>query len=595
MLRDLIKKEMKEHNLKLAKYNKQVFNYVFSKTQSRERAIIPANRYSNTYHINKYTDNTLKRIMSRQFLYKLPDMDLATDILKEHIDNNSTIYQVIDYDVDGISSGAVSHLIFKNIFKYKKHNTIVNKRKWGNGVNDTIIQQLLEIHKTKPIGLVITSDHGSSDGNRIQQLRDAGIDVIVTDHHIPNETNSPLGIANAFVNHKRSDSMFLNDITGTGVIYFTLFHYALKHTVHDIEMINQFYDIMPFVGLTVISDSVDMSDWVNRKLVKYTLNVLNSKRKLGHFWEVVRSEIMGSWFIDQEFISFNLIARLNSPGRIGDPTLTFKLMTADTHSGAKELLAEVTALNEKRKDLQSSSMKNLDEELIGKDTTIAYKKDIAGIQGIIASKLLFKNRSSITFCFTDERDGTLSGSGRSISESLSLIYILDRLKNKDYIIRYGGHAGACGVEIKKGYIKDFFNDVNNAMSNMTVDTEHYIIDDIITNSKVIYKTFMANIAELPYGQKYAQPLYISKFVLTNKRIISKNGNMFLVGNVKLVTEDGLSDDEYKILYTVTTEEERTKLLTSNNEELTIVYNIGVNKFRENKLNVTAEKIFYPEG
>ena len=348
---------------------------------------------------------------------------------------------------------------------------------------------------------------------------------------------------------------------------------------------------MPYVGLTTISDSVDMSDWVNRKFVKYTLNVLNSNRKLNYFWEVVREKVFKSWFIDQEFISFNLIAKLNSPGRIGDPTTSFKLMISDSYHKAEELLEEIEAINNERKNIQNKAMKNLDVELKNNKLTIAYKKDITGIQGIIASKLLFKNKSNIAFCFTNEHNNSLSGSGRSANKNISLIKLLNKLKNKDYIIRYGGHAGACGIEIKKDRVKDFYKDMETLINNSNISLVHHNVDDIITNERQIYKTFMANVAELPYGQNYPQPLYVSKFKLVNKKIIEKNGNMFLIGTVRLITDNGVSEETYKLLYTIDTIEEK-QILLNNTNELLIVYNIGLNKYKENRINITASNIYY---
>jgi single-stranded-DNA-specific exonuclease len=592
MLREKIKDHLKEYGFELAKPNRTVYDYVYKKTKSRERAIIPANRYNNLYHIYKYERNTLNKILNTKFLNKIPDIDKASEIIKKHMDNNSLIYQVIDHDTDGITSGVVGHKIFKQIFKYKRYKVMINKRIWKNGINETIVNNLLEIHKKKKIGLIITSDHGSSDGNRIQILKDHGIDVIVTDHHLPSSDNSPLGIADAFVNYKRDDSMFTNDITGTAVIYFTLLYYGLKYNLLKDKDIDEFYNILTYVGLTTISDSVDMGDWVNRKIVKYMLNILNSNRKLDYFWEVVRDQILYGWFIDQEFISFNLIAKLNSPGRLSMPDLSFRLMVADTYTKAKELLEEVEEINEKRKELQNNAIKNLDLELIGNNLTVAYKENISGVQGILASKLMSKNRTDIAFCFTNEQENTISASGRSNNENLSLIEILNRLKHKDYMVRYGGHNLACGLEIKKDSIETFFNDVNEIIETSKKGKSVYKIDDIITEPKQLYKTFMANVAELPFGQHYPQPVYASKFVLVNKRIISKNGNHFLIGTVKLVTDKGLSEENYKILYSIETEEERMKLINNDYNELFIIYNIGLNKYKENRLNITADKIYY---
>ena len=592
MFKEKLRKELNRFNLKLIKPNRLVYDYVYEKTKSREQALIPANRYNNLYNVQKYENNRLRYIMDKRFIKNLPDVNKAADLLDKHIKNNSLIYQVIDYDVDGITSGAVGFLMFKKIFNYKRYKVLVNNRSWKNGVNDTIIETLLEKHKKQPIGLVVTSDHGSSDGDRIQKLKDAGIDVIVTDHHLPSVTNSPLDIADAFVNHKRIDSLFTNDITGTAVLYFTYVYYALKYLKPNKETINKFYDLLPYVGLTTISDSVDMGDWVNRKFVKYTLNTLNSNRKLTPFWEVIKDTVFSGWFIDQEFISFNLVAKLNSPGRIGNPETSLKLMVADTTTKAYGLLEEIEELNNKRKQIQNDAIKNLDLELVNDDISIAYKKDITGIQGIIASKLLYKNQTTVAFCFTDEYEGTVSGSARSLSKDVSLIELLNKLKNKDYILRYGGHAMACGVELKKDSIETFYEDLKKVINTANAEVNHFALDDLIVEEKQIYKTFMANIAELPYGQNYPQPMYASKIKLINKKLIEKNGNTFLIGTIKLVTDEGLSKSNFKIFHTVTSEEEKERLKNAVNKEMLAVYTLGLNKYKQNKINITAEKLYY---
>ena len=592
MFKEKLRKEIDRFNLKLIKPNKVVYDYVYNKTKSREQALIPANRYSNLYNLQKYDNSRLRYIMDKRFIKHLPDVDKAADILNKHVKNNSLIYQVIDYDVDGITSGAVGFLMFKKIFNYKRYKVLVNNRSWKNGVNDTIIETLLERHKNQPIGLVVTSDHGSSDGDRIQKLKDAGIDVIVTDHHLPSITNSPLNIADAFVNHKRVDSLFTNDITGTAVLFFTYVYYALTYLKSNKETINKFYDLLPYVGLTTISDSVDMGDWVNRKFVKYTLNTLNSNRKLTPFWEVIKDTVFSGWFIDQEFISFNLVAKLNSPGRIGNPEASLKLMIANTPMKAQDLLEEIEELNNKRKQIQNDAIKNLDLELVNDDISIAYKKDITGIQGIIASKLLYKNQTTIAFCFTDEYEDTVSGSARSLSKDVSLIELLNKLKNKDYILRYGGHAMACGIELKKDSIETFYEDLKKVINTSHAEVNHFALDDLITEEKQIYKTFMANVAELPYGQNYSQPLYASKIRLVNKKLIEKNGNTFLIGTIKLITDQGLSKSSFKIFHTVTSEEEKEKLKNAVNKDMLAVYTLGLNKYKQNKINITAEKLYY---
>ena len=583
-----------KNNIELMIPNRNVYKYVLDKTNSRERAVIVGNRYKNIYHYQKYYSTPLSVIMSAKFIKKLPDIDKAIELIDKHVKNNSRILQVTDYDVDGITAGVIGYKIFKNIFKYRRFKVLVNNRSWKNGMNDTIINQILEQHKQKPIGLVITSDHGSSDGDRLKRLKEAGIDVIVTDHHIPSITNSPEGIVDAFVNHKRSESLYTLDITGTAVLFFTYYYYYLKKMNVSRDVIDKFYKLLLYVGLTTISDSVDLSEWVNRKIVRYMLNLLNNDEHIDPFWDVVKEQIFGTWFIDQEFLSFNLIAKLNSPGRIHDPTLTFRLMIANSKKEAYELLEEVTEINNKRKEIQNEAMDDLDIEYINDNVSIVYREGLVGIQGIIASKLMFKNSTPVSFCFTDTEEGILAGSGRSLTEDYNLVEILRELKNKPYMVNFGGHAGACGIDIKKEDIYRFIKDINEIMDRKFKGIITKLkIDDVIHDDKKLNKVFFANLAESPYGQGFPKPMYLSKFKVISKKLFEKHKNHFLVATVRLVTDKGLGHT-YKLLYSLNSND--LNILNRRDlEYVTVAYTIGLNSYRKNnELSIAVEKILSVE-
>jgi len=591
-IREELENFAKEHDIVIKKPNPKVYKLIYDKTKSRERALIVANRYDNEYHIVKYQTTSLNRILSRGFIGKLPDVDKAVDVMKEHMDKGSRIVQVTDYDLDGIAAGAVGYRIMKDIFGYKKFKVIVNQRSWKNGMNDTIINQILEMHRQRPIGLVITSDHGSSDGERLMRLKEAGIDVIVTDHHIPSETDPPDNV-DAWVNHKRPESMFLNDITGTAVLFMTYYYYYLKHLTLKDEIRDKFFKLLTYVGLTTISDSVDLKDYVNKKFVKFMLNMVNSEKPIDAFWNVVKERITSGWFVDQEFLSFNLIPRLNSPGRIGDPSLAFRLLIAKKQKEAEELLDEISNINDNRKILQNNAMDNLEVDLNNTLVSVAYKEGISGVQGILASKLMLKNNTPVNFCFTKNEEGILTGSGRG-KPGVNLIDILNGIRNKKYIVNFGGHKGACGIDIKEGYIEEFYKDVCKWLEeNKSKLTEVKIeIDDIISNTKDLVKTFWANIAELPYGQNYERPVYLSKFKLLSSRIFTKHGNNFMVADIRLMTDND-KGEVYKLLYSVTPEELPIFNNLTYGDKLYVVYNIGLNKKEGNMntISITANKVF----
>ena len=126
-------------------------------------------------------------------IYK--DTDEIATIINKHISNDNLIVSIVDKDADGLSAGAVLFHGFKKHLNYVNHKVIISKRKDGNGVNDAVTEQLIEINKSTPIGLILTADMGSSDIVNITKIKDNTVTTISVEKLVVVLENAMNGVA----------------------------------------------------------------------------------------------------------------------------------------------------------------------------------------------------------------------------------------------------------------------------------------------------------------------------------------------------------------------------------------------------------------
>ena len=145
---------------------------------------------------------------------QLKDIDKAVRLILDHLNNGTHICVVTDYDSDGVNSAASLHWILSQHIKDKDMlSVIINRRATGNGFTSALIDRIMELHVKKPIGLIITADHGSANNDAFTIFKRAGIATLVTDHHQIPRGGYP-DQATVFVNPQRDDSQYPKDISG---------------------------------------------------------------------------------------------------------------------------------------------------------------------------------------------------------------------------------------------------------------------------------------------------------------------------------------------------------------------------------------------
>jgi len=490
----------------------------------------------------------------------------------------------------GITSGAIGHKFIKNIFKYDNYEIIINQRRNDNGINKTLTENVLKYDK---IDLILLSDHGSSDRENLTTLKNHfNCKVVVTDHHLYVDEKAPTNM-DAFINpQKYKDGNIFKELSGAHVLYYVMLHAYLtnkKYTPSDKD-INYLYYLHTYVSITIISDCMDLKNFINRKVMIKALTNLNSKH-LEHesFWRVMLKRLSNSNLLDETTIGFKIAPLLNSPGRIGDPRLSFELLISEDDNRTEELYEQIVTINQLRKDKQLSSLKNKDNVHYGDNNIkVMLVNNSDGVQGIIASNIMYSENLKMVICFTRHKtkDGfVLKGSGRSRFEDISLKNVVDTLNDKHHFsLGHGGHKSAIGMKIKDD-LKYFYDllkgEVDKRLLNLKTscnvsDNSTYFIDDYLYSiKKMVLSIFDINDIG-PFGIGYENPTFASNLYIDSYRLFKRTNN-FLTMKVKLNENDRTG---ITVFYNISNKDiEQFEKDIKINKYIILVYTISIDSYR----------------
>lgn len=378
----------------------------------------------------------------------LQEADKALELLHASIQRGTFIYVVGDYDVDGTTSAALIGSFLRALGHQNFFLHLPDRFKEGYGVSDLAVDKAIE----KGAGLFIAVDCGTKDIPRLQRLKAADIRVIVIDHHAVGETDE-LPPADAFVNPQRPDSKYPNPYPSAGALTYRLLQ--AYRTIYgkpedwegvDLAAISILADIMPLVG-------------ENRLLVQLGLKYLQHAPRPGISTLAEKAKISLSGTIRSRSIVFQLVPRLNAPGRLKSPRYSLYLLLAHQRDKRLEEVATyIDNLNAYRQKLQQTAFEKalmllereypgiLSGSVIPPPALVVASPDYnKGIIGLVAAKLVERfYRPAVVF--TGGGD-ILVGSARSSAE-VPLYHVLSSCC-KPFMIRFGGHDKAAGFSIRR--------------------------------------------------------------------------------------------------------------------------------------------------
>jgi len=388
----------------------------------------------------------------------LLDLDRAVERLTRAVRAGERILVHGDYDVDGICSTTLMTRTLRalggNAVPFIPHRVTD-----GYDLSAAGVRAAREAGAT----VVVTCDCGTSAVGPVAELQASGIDVIITDHHLP---GGPLPAAYAVLNPRRAGCLSPDkDLAAVGVAY----KLALALTRAAGGNPNAVFWMLDLVALATIADVAALRG-ENRVLVRYGLRLLNEAKRPG-IRALLRAAGMEGKSLTAGRVAFMLAPRLNASGRLGHAMRGVELLMAGSETEANPIARDLEELNANRQDLDRQTLARARELVMEMDLSRTFGIVLAergwhpGVIGIVASRIVEEFGRPTVLIAIEGNEG--KGSGRSIS-AFDLHGGLSECR--DLFVRFGGHRSAAGVTIDPDRIPAFaerFNAV--AASRLTVD------------------------------------------------------------------------------------------------------------------------------
>lgn len=499
----------------------------------------------------------------------LHDIDKASNILADAIENGDKILVSGDYDVDGITGTALGVRGLKDLGASEVRYFVPSRYEGGYGVSNETVDDAVS-HGVK---LLLTVDNGVSCLESINYAKSKGLKVVITDHH---ETPELLPDADAIVDPKLPEDKFPSkNLCGAGVLFYVLV--ATRAVLRDrgfykdskVPLIARFLDL---VALGTIGDVMQL-DANNRKLVKYGFDKIRAGKSIIGIKALAASCRVDLAAINSVSIAFDLCPRLNAPGRIkleNNPAVS--LMLTDDETEACIIARDLEMCNKRRGDYERVFLKEATEDAEkqeGNCAIVLYRPNwLVGLGGLIASRI--KEKFSVP-CFVFSGSGDeLAGSARSVP-GFSIVKNLQLLSEKcpDLLIRFGGHAMAAGASIHKDNFekfKELFNQV--AKENLGNPNDEEIISDGELPSNYLTIGFARDLeAYGPWGNGFEEPCFDGEYTVED---------VFVVGNRHL--RFTLRNDDGSIMRGIKLRATPSEREIKANMRVRAVYTIGVNHY-----------------
>ena len=473
--------------------------------------------------------------------YGMPDMKITVERIIKAIENNEKTIIYGDYDVDGITSVTV----LKSFLEERGLEVgayIPNRLDEGYGLNKNAIGKISQEGYT----LMITVDCGISAIEEVKYASKLGIETLITDHHEPGEE---LPEALAVVDAKRKDNTYqCRNLAGVGVVFKLIQAISIRLGLEEKEYL-KYLDI---VCIGTISDIVPLTD-ENRVIVKLGLKLVQQTRNLG-----LRSILQATGYnkIDSIAISFGVAPRINACGRMGHQEEALNLFLSKDINEVNELTQKLNAYNKERQEIEKNIFADAVEQINAnnlqeKNTIVLMGKNWHhGVIGIVSSKITeMYFKPSILLC---EEGDIGKGSGRSIP-GFDLYEALTKCQKS--VDRFGGHAMAIGITIKKDKLEELKNEFEEiAQENHIEEIVPILKIDSQINLDEINKEMVESLKELePFGEENKTPLFLFKNLkIDSIRALTdgKHLNLTVKENKNIVNAIGFNigelANEYKI-------------------------------------------------
>lgn len=454
--------------------------------------------------------------LSDPFLLK--DMDKAAARITRAVDNMEKIAVYGDYDADGVTSTAMLYSYLEtrgaDVIFY-----IPQREGEGYGMNIGAVEYL----KEQGVSLIVTVDNGISSVQEVARANELGIDVVVTDHHRPQEI---LPDAVAVVDAYRPDDTSLyKHFSGVGIAFKLLM--ALEDGAGDVEDLLEAYSDLAAIG--TIGDIVPLTG-ENRTLIRAGLERLSQSDRPGVQALLENAGIAGKALTSTN-VAFTLVPRINATGRMGAPERAVRLLISGYEEEAEVLSEEICADNEERRrveaEIAEAAFADIEAKGYMKDRVVVVDGENwhHGVIGIVASRVTERCGKPCMIISRGETEA--KGSGRSI-EGFSLFEAICACG--DLLIKFGGHPMAAGITLKPENIEAFRKRINQyAAEHFPQMPTQTVTLDCKLNPAALSVSMAQSLTQLePFGNGNPQPVFgLFNMELSNVTPVGGGGHLRL--------------------------------------------------------------------
>ncbi|UTM56796.1 single-stranded-DNA-specific exonuclease RecJ [Photobacterium sp. CCB-ST2H9] len=529
------------------------------------------------------TDTDLERGARGLHSYdQLNGIDAAVSLLVHALQTHQRIIIVGDFDADGATSSALSVLALRQLGCRNVDYLVPNRFDDGYGLSPEVVEQA----QARGAEMIMTVDNGVSSVSGVAAAKEKGIQVLVTDHHLPGEI---LPAADAIVNPNLHQCNFPSKaLCGVGVAFYLML--ALRA---ELRRLNWFTEqgipepnlagLLDLVALGTVADVVAL-DGNNRILVHQGLQRIRAgqcRPGIRALIEVANRDVSRLVASD---LGFALGPRINAAGRLDDMSFGVELLLCEEMQTARRMAVELDGLNQTRKEIEQG----MKEEALAICERLKFnQKDMPyglalyqadwhqGVIGILASRIKeLYHRPVIAFASAGE--GEMKGSCRSIP-GLHMRDVLDRIDTRQpgMILKFGGHAMAAGLTLKTSQYEAFSAAFDQAVREEL--DESALKGVLLTDGELAGRDMNLETAELlrgagPWGQQFPEPSFDGRFRLLQQRLVGSK-------HLKMILEpiDGGS-----MIDAIAFNIDVRRWPDASVQQVDLVYRLDVNEFRGNR-------------
>ena len=520
-----------------------------------------------------------KGLLNYNQLYGMAD---AVTLLVTALTNNTRIIIVGDFDADGATSSALSVLALKMLGCRNVDYLVPNRFDDGYGLSPEVAQQAID----RGAELIMTVDNGVSSIDGVAAAKAQGVQVLVTDHHLPGDC---LPAADAMVNPNLDQCGFPSKaLCGVGVAFYLML--ALRAELRNNGWFEQqalavpnLAELLDLVALGTVADVVAL-DGNNRILVHQGLQRIRAGKCRPGIQALIEVANRDPARLVASDLGFALGPRINAAGRLDDMSFGVELLLCDNIQAARRMASELDALNQTRKEIEQGMKEEglaICERLQFNQQDMPYglvlfQRDWhQGVIGILASRIKDKYHRPV-IAFADAGNGEIKGSCRSIV-GLHMRDVLDVVdtQHPGMILKFGGHAMAAGLTIPESQL-DAFSLAFDAAVRKVLD-EDALQGVLLSDGELQPHELTLDTAEIlraggPWGQQFPEPTFDGSFRLLHQKLVAGK-------HLKMMVEPLAGGS---IIDAIAFNVDLKRWPDASVQQIELVYRLDVNEFRGNR-------------